>query len=153
MAVGRSRGTASPIRTALAVLHFGLPSVAGALALAFASCTALGFARGWVPALTAIFRFRLVGLPAARIEDFLPHLLLLWAMVGAGAAYAARRYGTERTRRLTRQHELRLRRGLSRFGLIACGCLFMFSLARSWADGAAGVPERLSAGDQPSRQV
>jgi hypothetical protein len=153
MAVGRSRGTASPIRTALAVLHFGPPSVAGVLALGFASCTALGFVRGWVPALTAAFRLPLVGLPAARIEDFLPHLLLLWAMVGALAAYAARRYGTERTRRLTRQHELRLRRGLSRFGLIACGCLFMFSLARSWADGAVGVPGKVYSHYPPSPQL
>jgi hypothetical protein len=135
------------------MLHFGPPAIAGVLALAFASCTALGFARGWVPAMTAIFRTRLVGPAAARVEDFLPHLVLLWAMVGAGAAYAAHRYGTERTRRLTRQYELRLRRGLSRFGLIACACLFLFSLARSWADGAAGVPERLYTGDQPSWQV
>src|ERR1019366_4547889 len=47
----------------------------------------------------------------------------------------------------------RLRRGLSRFGLIACGCLFMFSLARSWADGAAGGPGRGYSHYPPSPQL
>lgn len=153
MAVIRSRGTATPVRTALLMLHFGPPAAAGVLAVAFASCAAVGFARGWVPAVTAVFRLPLIGPVAARVEDFLPHLILLWAMVGACTAYAAHRYGTGRTRQLSRQCELHLRRGLSRFGLIACGCLFMFSLVRSWADGAPGVPDRVYTHDPPSWQL
>ena len=115
-------------------VHFGPVGALLILIAGFVAHTLIGFAHGVVPSATALFLSPAWGDTAARAEVFLPHFLLLWAMAGAGLAHAANRFGTHRFRRLTLLSELRVQCWFSRFGVLACSGLFLFSLARSWAE-------------------
>ncbi len=119
---------------AISAVHFGPLGALLILIAVFAAHTLIGFTRGVVPSATAFFLSPAWGGAAARAEAFLPHLLLLWAMAGAGLAHGANRFGTRRFRRLTLLSELRVQKWFSRFGLLACSGVFLFSLARSWAE-------------------
>ncbi len=131
---GEVRRSFRPTPAAL-ILHW-VPLGALLIVLAgFACYTCIGFARGTVPSVTAIFLSQAWGDAAARTETFPPPCL---AAVGDG------RRGPGAHGQPLRHESVPggspffpssvSRSWFSRYGVLVCSGLFLFSLARPWAN-------------------